>query len=114
MGRYITGDFEYKFWFAVQPTSDILAYGYERQDVILANILYSDLNKIKEKVEGYKKDFKRRFKTDYKTFMKKVEKSYQPSKQKERLRLASLIDLGERVIKELKSKKDDLYVEGEC
>ena len=27
MGRYVNGDIEHKFWFAVQPSSDIMDFG---------------------------------------------------------------------------------------
>jgi hypothetical protein len=59
MGRYVSGDFEYKFWFACQPSSDILEYGEEEERSSMKNIYIKieNLKIIKAKVNNYKKEF---------------------------------------------------------
>ena len=34
MGRYVSGDIEYKFWFGIQPSEDIQDFGgFQPQDI---------------------------------------------------------------------------------
>jgi len=125
MGRYISGDFDFKFWFACQPSSDILEFGSQRDDNIHAVIYFDELENIKTKVADYKLKFKKKyFEFSYEEFMKKMEtKGYlSASDDKETntkvwadmSREASRISLGDTIIKELELKQDDLYVEAEC
>jgi hypothetical protein len=124
MGRYYTGDIEGKFWFASQPTSDLLEFGEDRNDSNLNVVVYYDnLKEIEDKINLLKKSFKKRFKITYKIFLKKMDqKGYQSSsKDKETqtkkwdkmCREASKLELGLKILKALKEKKDDLYIEGE-
>jgi hypothetical protein len=125
MGRYVSGDFEYKFWFACQPSSDILEYGEEEERSSMKNIYIKkeNLKTIKAKVNNYKKEFKNKFKTTYKAFMNKMEKkgylsaSDDEETQTEKWGLmsreASRINLGEVIISNLIKQKSSLCVEAE-
>jgi len=124
MGRYYTGDIEGKFWFGSQPSSDILEYGQDDSDSrIQATIYYEELDEIKEKVAKFKAEFEKKFKMTYKKFMALIkkqgyltssnDKTTQTIKWGKMCREASRIELGDKVIKGLKDKKDDLFVEAE-
>lgn len=125
MGRYVSGDFEYKFWFACQPSSDILEYGEEEERSSMKNIYIKieNLKIIKAKVNNYKKEFKEKFKMTYKKFMTKMEKKgyLSASDDKETntemwgdmSREASRIHLGETIIENLIKQKSSLCVEAE-
>lgn len=125
MGRYLTidGESDYKFWFASQPTSDILDFGYENPN-IHGIIPHDSLEEIKEKVVEKKKQFIEEFKISYEEFIAKIDKKgYVESSRDEETqteqwkgmeRLGSWIDLGEHIIKKLEENGDDLYFEAEC
>jgi hypothetical protein len=123
MGRYITGSFEYKFWFGSQPSDDILEFA-KQDESIHCRIDFEDLKEIKTKVIKFKADFKEQFGIEYKDFMKKInKKGYLSSSDdaetntttwEEMSRCASRIQLGLKCIKELNEQKDTLYLEAEC
>lgn len=114
---------DYKFWFAVQDTVDLLEYGEEEDEMLHATIPFENLQEIKDKVKRLKKDFEVEFEISYKEFMDKIEKkgytgsSDDPEtntdKWNDMCKSASLINLGVEVIKSLKDKGEDLYVEAE-
>jgi len=125
IGRYFTGDIEGKFWFASQPSSDMLEYGHDRSDGHIQAVIYhEELKEIKDKVATFKAEFKKNFKMTYKKFMSKMnkkgymtdsnDKETKTKKWGEMCREASRIELGDKVITALIDKKDDLYVECEC
>ena len=124
MGRYCTGDLEYKFWFACQPTGDILEYGVEDTSYIQVMVCYDQLKNIQEKVKTLKTKFRKKHKTTYSKFMNKIDKKGYLSSTKDKetttnhwesmSRDASKIYLGEEIIKALKDKKDDLFIDAEC
>ena len=124
MGRYITGDLDFKFWFGIQATEDILEYGVEEElDYIPVVVEFSKLKEIKEKVKRFKKEFRESFKMSYKMFRKKLDKKgclessddkeTHTKKWRKMLEKASKISLGEKVLKALKEKGDDLYLQAE-
>ena len=122
MGRYLGGDLDYKFWFGVQPSDDILLYGHQ-EERINGYVNYEDLDKIIEQVKGYKDEFKEKFGITYDEFMKKIkDKGYLSSSSDEETNadkwgemssLASRIDLGDKVIKYLNDTKEDMYFDTE-
>ena len=122
MGRFLGGDLDYKFWFGVQPSDDILLYGYQ-DERISGYVNFEDLDKIIEQVKGYKEEFKEKFGITYDEFMKKIkDKGYLSSssdeetnteKWKEMSSLASRIDLGDKIIKYLNDTKEDMYFDAE-
>ena len=119
MGRYYTGDIEGKFWFGVQPTGDLLEFGSDRSESSLNVVVYYEEFKFhKKKLENLKINFKKNFKITYKDFIRKMNKKGSSETNtpewKKMCREASLIELGDKIIKALKDKKDDLYIEGEC
>jgi hypothetical protein len=124
VGRYITGDLEHKFWFGVQDTDDIFNYGSEETGIIRVVVFFDDLNKIENKVARFKQEFKRDFIISFDEFMDKIEKKgYLTSSADEETNteewnkmsvLASRIELGVKIIKELNKKQDNLYLECEC
>jgi len=60
MGRYVTGDFEYKFMFGVQPSSDIEMFGGCELDTNNINWAWNekDLPVIKEALKELNKKMK--------------------------------------------------------
>lgn len=114
MGRYLTvnGETLHKFWFGCQSSSDILEYGCERQ-VIVGSILFEELEEIIEKVNRFKAEFEKEFKLTYDSFMENTENMENIEKKDLMFKLASRIDLGEKIIKKLEETKDDLYFEAE-
>ena len=125
MGRYIYGSegFEYKFWFACQPSDDILEFGHERQNLFVT-VYYEELKEIRKKVMKLKEEFKDKYSTSYKQLRQKIkDKGYLGSSDdpetetqlwKDMTRDASKICLGLKIIKTLKETKDDLELEAEC
>ena len=125
MGRYINGDLDYKFWFATQPSSDILEWGeeYNNPDITPVRIKFDDLKELEENLDKIKANFKKSFKITYEKFMSIIDKQgyVMSSSDKEtntklwdnKCREASRIDLGIKVIKALKEKQDDLFLEAE-
>jgi hypothetical protein len=119
MGRYISGDFEYKFWFACQPSDDIEGFGgsgwqephwtWERSE---------DLPKVTKELKYLEEEFKKKWGITFDEFQGKVsQKGYLTSTGDEETqtdrwnamaRDASKIDLG-RAIK--KALEENEYVE---
>ena len=119
MGRYVSGDFEYKFWFATQPSIDIELFGghgYETHNWVWDK---EDLPTIQSTLKKFEKIFKKRFRISVHVFFKKMgKKGYTTSsndketntkKWKEMCRLASIISLG-RIILESVKEKDNVDV----
>ncbi|MDD5519573.1 MAG: hypothetical protein PHI84_02015 [Kiritimatiellae bacterium] len=123
MGRYYSGDVEGKFWFGVQPTSDLLEFGYDRSDCNLNVIVpYDNLREIGRKLKALKKAFLKHGAT-FESFMKvlnsggstaRKKREKNPTRWQTMCRDASLIELGEKILTALRQKKDDLFIEGEC
>jgi hypothetical protein len=120
MGRYYWGDIEGKFWFAVQPTSDLLEFGHDRNDTSLNVVVYfDDLQDNREKLRKLKKDFRKHGMT-FEEFMTRMDNNgfektqMRTAEWQAMCREASLISLGEKIVKALKDKKDDLFISGEC
>ena len=127
MGRFCTGDLEYKFWVGVQPSEDLFEYGIEKKlglepNFIEAHILFSRLTRIKVKVNQLKKRFRERFRISYRDFREgnhqmaaMGDKAFQfrrmqTTKWNSMAKLASLIDLGEHILSALEDKQDDLWI----
>jgi len=123
MGRYYSGDVEGKFWFGVQPTADLLEFGYDRSDRHLNVVVpYDNLREIAGRLKTLKKAFKKHGRT-FEAFIKVLNSGGRASQKKRKInptrwqmmcRDASLIELGEKILTALREKKDDLYIEGEC
>jgi len=126
MGRVYTFDTGEtgKFWFGSQPTSDLLEFGNdESESRVRVCVYFEELKEHKKKVENLKKKFQERFNISYKVFMKVMnkkgymssssDKQTQTKKWSKMCREASLIELGDKIVKALKNKQDDLYIEGE-
>lgn len=109
MGRYITDSNNsdgFKFWFAVQGSDDILEWTQERE-CITSSAYAEELPKINEKLDSLKHKFEEQFSQTYDEFMLAIKDGYD-SKRKDteprfndKLRLASRIDLGMYVKKQL-------------
>ncbi|OGV70646.1 MAG: hypothetical protein A2283_11520 [Lentisphaerae bacterium RIFOXYA12_FULL_48_11] len=119
MGRYYWGDIEGKFWFGVQPTSDLLEFGHDESESRLnVWIPFDDLQDIAEKLRTLKKAFRKHGIT-FQAFMTRLDKGSTKAKEAKTAkwqtmcREASLIELGEKILIELKKKKDDLYISGD-
>lgn len=118
IGRYVTGDFNYKFWFGVQSSSDIEEFGGESITTPQWSWSKKELDDIKKKVSTLKKDFKNKHKMTYKQFMNKMrkkgctlssdDKETETKKWESMCKDASKIDLGEHIIKALKNEE---YIE---
>ena len=61
MGRYVNGDIEHKFWFAVQPSSDIMDFGgripndswsWDEDDLPICDKEIKRVNKVCKKETG--------------------------------------------------------------
>lgn len=123
MGRYYWGDIEGKFWFGVQPTSDLLEFGHDESGSRLnVWVPFDDLQDIEEKLKTLKRAF-RKHGMPFQEFMAQLgtdgyatggkNKEIPAAKWRTLCREASLISLGEKILAELKKKKDDLYISGD-
>ena len=123
MGRYYWGDIEGKFWFGVQPTADLLEFGHAERDSTRLNVVvpYKRLTAIAKQVKTWKADF-RKHGISFTDFMARLALSEAGVRRptdtdkanwKTMCREASLISLGEQIVKRLKSKKEHLSIEGE-
>jgi len=117
MGRYVTGDFEYKFWFGVQSSSDITEFGGSDCDSGQINWQWTkeELPEIVAKVKTLKTEFKESYHTSFAEYMKGIEETHViPIEDTAKGRLASKIDLGEHIIKALRDSENDyICVEAE-
>lgn len=124
MGRYanFSNGEEYKFWYAVQPSSDVTEFGGQKS--IPENVIHWEWNEediplIEAKLDAKKSSFKDDFDYSYEDFIKKVEgevsydEETQTTKWAESLRRASFINLGEVILEGLRKDKT-LSVEAEC
>lgn len=122
MGRYISGDFDYKFWFAVQPSSDITEFGGYNNTSPSWCWSEEDLPYIKEKLNELEKQFEKDFSISVDDFLGKIEKkgylmsSGDEETKTEKWQLMSKagakIALG-RKIKAQVEKQGDVYVDYE-
>lgn len=124
MGRYMTGDLEYKFWFGVQSSEDIYEFGFEEsEDSVRGYFPISKKKDIEATVSVFKKGFKVKFKMTYEQFNDTMNKkgysmsSSDPETEtevwKEKCRLAAKISLGTCILEGFKKNKDSLFVEAE-
>lgn len=123
MGRYVTGDFDYKFWFATQSSTDIEEFGGYEDTNIHWGWSSDDLPDITNHIRELKFAFKKAHGLTYKEFIKILDdKGYiSGSNDKEtqtdiwatKCKDASLIDLGEHIRNAVK-KLDSVYVTAEC
>jgi len=107
MGRYVTGDFEHKFWFGCQPSEDIEDFGGYKE--LCHKWSEDDLEEAKSNVKELKEKFKDEHKISFKKAMHKIEtKGYSSSTEDKETetkkwgsmcRDASKIQLGERIVK---------------
>ena len=109
MGRYITGDFDYKFWFGVQSSGDIMEFGGSdcHENTIAWQWTKEELPEIVAKVKTLKAEFKEAYKISFAEYMKEIEESgIIPSEDKDKEMLAAKIDLGEHIIKALRDSEN--------
>lgn len=75
MGRYVTSSSgnDYKFWFAIQDSGDILEFTNQDDGVIHSFASDDDLEWIDSKLKELKDNFFKVWKISYKDFMKKID-----------------------------------------
>jgi|TARA_R100000049_G_C1946826_1_gene92318 hypothetical protein len=124
MGRYITGDFEYKFMFAVQPSSDIELFGGKQYntDQLYWHWQQDDLPKIKMELKELNKQMKETTNHTYKYWAKKLDKKNyitstsddetQTKKWSDMLEIFARIELGNTILKAVEDQ-GDVYVQAE-
>jgi len=131
MGRYVTGDFEYKFMFGVQPSSDIEMFGGCKLDtnnlVWFGRINWTwnekDLPVIKEALKELNKKMKEKTNHTFSYWTKRLNgKGYTRASNDDEthtdkwdtmLLLYSRIELG-KIIYAAIQEQGDVYVEAEC
>jgi hypothetical protein len=80
MGRDISGDFDHKFWFAVQPSSDILEFGGQDSSRPAHSWSKDELPSIESKVAALEQEFRQTFDITVDEFFAKINaKDYQAS-----------------------------------
>lgn len=123
MGRYVTGDFEFKFWFAVQPSSDIMEFGGQEMDHTIRWCWEKDdLPTIKKKIKDIEEQIERETGKSAKHWNAKITQkgciyaSTDPETHSEKwkamLPLLAKWSLGKEIEKVVK-KLGEVYVEAE-
>jgi hypothetical protein len=122
MGRYCTTstDDEYKFWFAIQPSDDILLFTQEEQpQAIFSCAGPEDIPNIQETIADYKSQFKETTGKSFTEFEDNEEVQHSnlwaflqtigepvSKEQKAAMLIAARICLGNFVLKQVKSADD--------
>ena len=109
------GEAEHKFWVAVQPSSDILEFGDEDpNNTITGTIHFQDLLVIKEEQQERKDAFNKEHGMTYKKFTETDNPHSMWTDEWRRMeRDASLICLGDEIVKELTKQQTDIRFEAE-